>query len=362
MERHVEDREWRASEGLADAPLPLDIYRCPVCASQLDFASTKQKVIVCRNATCASQPEGFPVLGGRPVLIDFAHSVVDRDTLMTTRGRPEVRRHRRLGGDRRLHMRVYDKMFGTDQSANYAAAEIQKRLRELPYRPRVLSIGGGTIGSMQPLYEDPAIDVVAFDIYDSPHVCFLADAHAIPLADSSFDAIWIQAVLEHVLDPEKVVAEIHRLLRPQGLVYAGTPFMQQVHEGPYDFTRFTLSGHRWLFRRFTEIDAGVQGGVGVSLRWAIRYFAAGLFRSYWVGRLTEAAFFWLRYVDAVIPPPWNSDGACGVWFFGSRTDSEMGPRQAVAYYRGAQRKTSNRDPPARERILESGGRDAQAGP
>jgi len=57
-----------------------------------------------------------------------------------------------------------------------------------------------------------------------------------------FDAVWIQAVLEHVLDPVRVVAEIHRVLRPGGLVYSEIPFMQEVHEGAYDFTRFRLSG------------------------------------------------------------------------------------------------------------------------
>jgi SAM-dependent methyltransferase len=235
-------------------------------------------------------------------------------------------------------MRLYDAMFGTNQSAQNAAVEMLERLHHLPHRPRVLVVGGGTIGGgVQLLYDDSAIDVIAFDVYNSPHVQFIADGHAIPLVDGSLDAVWIQAVLEHVLDPEKVVAEIHRLLRPQGLVYADTPFMQQVHEGPYDFSRFTLSGHRWLFRRFTEIKAGVQGGPGVTLRWSIRYFAAGLFRSYWAGRLIEAAFFWLRYLDAVVPESWASDGACGVWFFGSRADVGMTPRQAIAYYRGAKR-------------------------
>jgi SAM-dependent methyltransferase len=235
-------------------------------------------------------------------------------------------------------MRVYKAMFGTDESAEYAAGQIQKQLHKLSQRPRVLVIGGGTIGGgMQALYDDPAIDVYAFDVYNSPHVQLIADAHAVPLGDGLFDAVWIQAVLEHVLEPERVVAEIHRLLRPEGLVYAGTPFMQQVHEGAYDFTRFTLSGHRWLFRRFNEIGAGVQGGPGVSLRWSIRYFAAGLFRSYWAGRLTEAAFFWLRYLDAFIPASWASDGACGVWFLGSRADNDMTPRQAISYYRGAKR-------------------------
>ena len=71
-------------------------------------------------------------------------------------------------------------------------------------------------------------------------------------------------MLEHVLEPELVVAEIHRVLMPDGLVYAGTPFMQQVHEGPYDFMRFTESGHRWLFRRFERLASGATGGPGAA--------------------------------------------------------------------------------------------------
>jgi SAM-dependent methyltransferase len=314
-------------------PLPMEICQCPICGSNLDF---KPPRIHCRNATCASQPDGFRIIAGRPALIDFAHSVIDSDALMD---RGSVSRHRLPGIDRRFHMRIYDAIFGVDESASHAAREFQQRLRGLPHRPWVLVIGGGTIGAgVQPLYDDPAIDIIGFDVYDSPNIQLLADAHAIPFADSSFDAVWIQAVLEHVLEPEKVVAEIHRVLRADGLVYAGTPFMQQVHEGPYDFSRFTLSGHRWLFRRFTEIDSGVQGGTGMSMCWSIRYFFGGLFRSYWAGRLAGAAFIWLRYLDALIPASWAVDGACGVWFLGSRSEVTITPRQVLTYYRGAQGK------------------------
>ncbi len=59
-----------------------------------------------------------------------------------------------------------------------------------------------------------------------------------------------------------MAAEIHRVLRPGGIVYADTPFLQQVHEGAYDFTRFTDSGHRFLFRRFERIDSGSVAGCG----------------------------------------------------------------------------------------------------
>lgn len=55
------------------------------------------------------------------------------------------------------------------------------------------------------------------------------------------------------------------------------------------------------------------------------------------GPLVEAGFFWLRYLDGVIPPSCASEGACGVWFISSRTETEMTPRQAIAYYKGAKR-------------------------
>ena len=82
-----------------------------------------------------------------------------------------------------------------------------------------------------------------------------------------------------MLEPGRWCAEIHRVLKPGGLVYAETPFMQQVHEGAYDFTRFTESGHRYLFARFDLIDSGVTAGAGTQLLWSLDYFVRGLFRS-----------------------------------------------------------------------------------
>ena len=83
------------------------------------------------------------------------------------------------------------------------------------------------------------------------------------------------------------------MLRPEGLVYAETPFMQQVHERAYDFSRFTQSGHRWLFRRFSEISAGPVGGAGVALAWSIRYFSRALGAGNKLSRVIVLPFFWI---------------------------------------------------------------------
>ena len=104
-------------------------------------------------------------------------------------------------------------------------------------------------------------------------VDLFCDAHELPFLDETFDGVIASAVLEHVVYPERVAAEIHRVLARRGLIYSEIPFLQQVHEGAYDFTRYTLSGHRRLLNHFEEFSSGVVAGPGTTLAWAIEHFA-----------------------------------------------------------------------------------------
>jgi SAM-dependent methyltransferase len=155
-------------------------------------------------------------------------------------------------------------------------------------------------------------------VYNSPNVNFIADGHAIPLLDNSVDLVIIQAVLEHVFDPVHVVGECYRVIKQEGLVYAETPFLQHVHEGAYDFTRFTVLGQRILFKKFDTISMGFVSGVGQSFLWSLEYFVSGLFRLRAAGKIAKAFFFWIRWLEKFIPDGWNSDGACGCYFLGKK--------------------------------------------
>jgi SAM-dependent methyltransferase len=193
----------------------------------------------------------------------------------------------------------------------------------------VLVIGGGAIGrGADQLYQRTR--VVGTDIYASENTLLLADGHSLPFSDGVFDAVWIQAVLEHVLDPNIVAAEIHRVLKCDGVVFADTPFMQQVHEGPYDFTRFTLSGHRWLFRNFQEIEAGATSGAGVAAIWAARHLVYALTGSRRISAAIAASLFWLRYLPGKSQR--NEDGASGVYFYGKKVSTTIRPHDMVAFY------------------------------
>jgi SAM-dependent methyltransferase len=52
-----------------------------------------------------------------------------------------------------------------------------------------------------------------------PFVC--ADGEALPWPDRSVDAVVFNHIYEHVVDPDAVMAEIRRVLRPDGVVYLG---------------------------------------------------------------------------------------------------------------------------------------------
>ncbi|MBO0684547.1 MAG: class I SAM-dependent methyltransferase, partial [Candidatus Dormibacteraeota bacterium] len=177
---------------------------------------------------------------------------------------------------------------------------------------------------------------MGLDIYRSPLAQIVADAHRIPLAPSSVDGVVVQAVLEHVLDPGAVVAEIHRVLRAGGMVYADTPFLLHVHEGPYDFTRFTDSGHRYLFRGFERVESGVVAGAGTQLAWSIDHFVRALFRSRKAGLAARLAVGWLARLDPFLDPRFSLDAAGSVYFLGRKSSVELSPREAIAYYQGAQ--------------------------
>jgi len=201
--------------------------------------------------------------------------------------------------------------------------------------PKILIVGGGEIGSgLSILYSCLKDNIIAFDIYESQNVDFVADAHFIPIQGDYFDLVIIQAVLEHVLDPKQVVAEISRVLKNDGIVYAETPFMQQVHEGPFDFTRFSESGHRFLFNNFKQISSGYTSGVGTSLVWALDFFFSGLFRSRYVGKIARIVFFWLRLFDNIVPDTFNIDGACGVYFMGKKAEVNQSGCEIIEYYQG----------------------------
>ncbi len=68
----------------------------------------------------------------------------------------------------------------------------------------------------------PGVDYLSADL-KARHAMTKMDITAMPCADSSFDAVFCSHVLEHVVQDRKAIAEIHRVLKPQGWALVQVP-------------------------------------------------------------------------------------------------------------------------------------------
>jgi SAM-dependent methyltransferase len=314
---------------LVEASAIADSLVCPMCGAALVLRSDRTSL--CPAPVCPSGGSYYPQVDGKPVLVDFANSVLEREVTLATAGASVITRH---GG---FMTGLFRLITGVNPITPRYATEILAACQLLAEpegrRPRVLIVGGGTIGDgADALYEAQHVDLISMDIYASPFVTMVADGHALPLAEASVDGVWIQAVLEHVLDPAQVVAEIVRVLRPAGVVFADTPFLWPVHEKAWDFTRWTASGHRWLFRRFAVIAAGRSSGPGTVSLLALRYLASSLFRSTKMGQLLTLPFIWLRLLDRLCDDRKGLDAAGGLFFYGRKTSASVPLKAIIPFY------------------------------
>ena len=202
--------------------------------------------------------------------------------------------------------------------------------------PRVLIVGGRKLGSgINELISSNGIQILETDIQSGPRARLICDAHALPFNANCFDAVVVQAVLEHVFDPVKCVKEIHRVLRTDGYIYAETPFLQQVHEAPYDFQRYTHFGHRLLFRQFDTIESGPVAGPATVLFWAyvsfISSFSDRKYLKAFLMRLALFSGFWIKYFDHyLISKKGALGGASALYFVGRKRDIPFSNQEIIS--------------------------------
>jgi ubiquinone/menaquinone biosynthesis C-methylase UbiE len=115
--------------------------------------------------------------------------------------------------------------------------ELLQSLVNLPQHPRIIELGCGAAHlSRQLLQRFPACEVTGLEVDErqmaknrlkpQERLHFIqAGAQAIPFADGSFDLALMLKSLHHVpLDLlDQALAEVHRVLRPQGLLYVSEP-------------------------------------------------------------------------------------------------------------------------------------------
>lgn len=124
-------------------------------------------------------------------------------------------------------------------------------------------------------YEAADFEKVDKKYAQSTYVC---DLTRIPVAGLSYDGVVLSQVLEHTPEPLVVLEELHRVLRPGGLLFYSGPFFYEEHEIPYDFFRYTQYGVRYLLQKASFLIERIDWleGYACTVAYQLETMARGL--------------------------------------------------------------------------------------
>lgn len=149
---------------------------------------------------------------------------------------------------------------------------------------RVLDIGGKKINPRGHFRPPSGVRWEYLNLDKSTEPDHWVDAESSNLPAAAYDVFFLIEVLEHVQNPNMVLAEAYRILVPGGHGYIAMPFLYGVHGDPGDFQRWTAEK---LFQElqwvgFTDIRVMPMGGpfsVVFDVFWTIGWRTKGrLFR------------------------------------------------------------------------------------
>jgi SAM-dependent methyltransferase len=194
--------------------------------------------------------------------------------------RPVLRSH----GRRRVPGRELQEQLGAAIPADHAVQSFGERLIEARVgRPgdrtwRVLDLGCGTGDSID-LFRarDPQVAWTGVDLERSPEVDMRTRTDAefvrfdgihLPFPEASFDLVFSNQVLEHVRHPQPLLAEVRRVLAPDGRFCGSTSQLEPFHS--HSFWNYTPLGFRVMLEaagmELIELRPGIDGPALISMR------------------------------------------------------------------------------------------------
>ena len=101
------------------------------------------------------------------------------------------------------------------------------------------------------------VDAEKFDYNNTDITPF--NGEDIPFEDEKFDGLICTEVLEHVQNYQKLIDEMHRVMKRGGQGFITIPWSARYHYIPYDFFRYTPSSLKTMFAKFSEAKITNRG-------------------------------------------------------------------------------------------------------
>jgi len=80
--------------------------------------------------------------------------------------------------------------------------------------------------------------------------------------DESYDTVVCSGLLEHVKHPDKLIENLHRVLKPGGKAFVSASSVFSIHRGPENYFHFTHFGARFLFEKHDWSELKISGSCG----------------------------------------------------------------------------------------------------
>jgi len=130
---------------------------------------------------------------------------------------------------------------------SFLRREEYKALSKLSIDGTILDVGGSKKSGYHELIKgDHTITTGNIDAKYGADLIFDAEERW-PLHNSSFDCVLFMNVLEHLYHYDHALNEVHRVLKPDGVIAGAVPFLLNVHGTPDDYFRYTRSTLEKLF-------------------------------------------------------------------------------------------------------------------
>ncbi|WAR44081.1 class I SAM-dependent methyltransferase [Methylomonas rapida] len=146
---------------------------------------------------------------------------------------------------------------------------------EMPYRDWLLQ------------YADTYTGVDWSDTLHKLNADILADLNLpLPIENEIADTVVSFSVMEHLAEPQNMLNEAYRIIKPGGAMILQVPFMWWVHEAPFDYYRYTRHGLKYMFEKAGFTDVSVYPQTGFWVMWTLKfnYQTTRLIRGPWLGR------------------------------------------------------------------------------
>jgi Methyltransferase domain len=132
-------------------------------------------------------------------------------------------------------------------------------VQHLPGRELSVLDIGGRVQPYRPLLPGPLRCYVAIDPRPTPLVNVIAKGEQLPVRNDTFDLVICTQVLQYVPNPASLLAEVHRVLKPNGHLFLSVP-SACARDTNEEYWRFLPAALRQMLSPFREIEIVPEGG------------------------------------------------------------------------------------------------------